>query len=317
MIPIEWISQAAERIAPHIIHTPLTYDPKKELYIKWENRQVTGSFKFRGALNKVLNLKRWELDRGLVTASAGNHGQGLSLAGKLVGAPVKVFCSEQAVPAKVNAMRALDAEVILVEGGYGEAERAGLSYTNREGGTWVSAYNDGQVIAGQGTISWEILEERADLVESRWVVPVGGGGLISGIGTALKQRGQKSRLIAVQAFASPFFHALYYRGSQESVEDLPTLADGLAGPVEQDSLTIPIVSNLVDEFVLVGEEEIAQAISYAWDEYGERIEGSAAASLAAVLFGKVLERPAVVIISGGNIQPEVHARIVGEGQRAE
>src|SRR3990172_4839021 len=116
MIPLEWINQAAERIAPHIRHTPVTYDPANEIYIKWENRQVTGSFKIRGALNKVLILQDWELERGLVTASAGNHGQGLALAGKLAGAPVKIFCSEHAVPAKIEAMRAMGAEVNLVEG---------------------------------------------------------------------------------------------------------------------------------------------------------------------------------------------------------
>lgn len=314
MIPFEWINQASERIAPHIHHTPLTYDPENEIYIKWENRQVTGSFKIRGALNKVLSLRDWELRRGLVTASAGNHGQGLALAGRLAGAPVKIFCSLNAVPAKVEAMRELGAEVILVEGGYGEAEQAGLSYADREGGTWVSAYNDGQVIAGQGTLGLEIMAELPDLVEATWIVPTGGGGLISGIGSAVKQKIPSSRLVAVQAQDSPFFYALYHRGSQEGIEDQPTLADGLAGPVERNSITIPMVRRLVADFVLVSEAEIRRAISYAWHRHGERIEGSAAASLAAVLSGKVPGRPAIVVITGGNIQPEVHARIVGESQ---
>jgi threonine dehydratase len=312
MIPMEWITQAKARIAPHIRVTPFTYDPKKDLFIKWENHQITGSFKIRGALNKVLNLQRWELEKGLVTASAGNHGQGLAMAGKLAGGNVKIFCSKQAVPAKVEAMKALGAEVILVDGGYGEAELAGLSFARNGGGTWVSAYNDGQVIAGQGTIAMEILEEQAYPVQSCWIVPAGGGGLISGIGTVLKHKQPTSQLVAVQAQASPFFHSLYHRGTQAAIEDQPTLADGLAGPVEPNSLTIPIVRQLVDEFVLVSEEEIAQAIAFAWNEYGERIEGSAAAGLAAVLFNKITSKPAVVIVTGGNIQPEVHARIVRE-----
>jgi threonine dehydratase len=311
MIPLEWIHQAAERISPHIHTTPVTFDSSKEIYIKWENHQVTGSFKIRGALNKVLNLKDWELERGLVTASAGNHGQGLAMAGKLVGARVRIFCSEHAIPAKLEAMRALGAEVNLVKGGYGEAEQTGISYSEKEGSTWVSPYNDDQVIAGQGTIGLEILEQLPNETLASWVVPTGGGGLISGIGTAVKMNSSSSRVIAVQAEASPFFHALYQYGSQEGVQDLPTLADGLSGPVEHGSLTIPMVKRLVDRFVLVSEAEIAQAIAYAWRSYGERIEGSAAASLAAVLFEKVQDRPAVVIISGGNIQPEVHARILG------
>ena len=312
MIPLEWINQAAERIAPHIRHTPVTYDPANESYIKWENRQVTGSFKIRGALNKVLILQDWELERGLVTASAGNHGQGLALAGKLADAPVKIFSSEHAVPAKIEVMRAMGAEVNLVEGGYGEAEQAGLSYVQREGGTWVSPYNDGQVIAGQGTLGLEMLEELPNLFEASWIVPTGGGGLISGIGTALKQKQPSCKLIAVQAQASPFFHSLYHRGIQVGVDDLPTLADGLSGPVEHNSITIPLVRRLVDDFVLVSEEEISRAIAYAWHKHSERIEGSAAAGLAAVLYGKVSARPAVVVVTGGNIQPQVHARIVGE-----
>jgi threonine dehydratase len=315
MIPLEWINQASDRIARHIHHTPFTYDTSNEIFIKWENRQITGSFKIRGALNKVLTLQDWELERGLVTASAGNHGQGLALAGKLAGAPVKIFCSAQAVPAKVKAMRDLGAEVILVEGGYGEAEQAGLSFAGREGSTWVSPYNDGQVIAGQGTLGLELLAELPDLVDANWIVPTGGGGLISGVGAALKQKEPSSKLVAVQAQASPFFHSLYHRGSQEGVKDYPTLADGLAGPVERGSLTIPMVSRLVDDFVLVSEEEIAQAIAYAWHQHGERIEGSAAASLAAVMSNKVSSRPAVVVITGGNIQPEVHAGVVEESQR--
>jgi threonine dehydratase len=214
-------------------------------------------------------------------------------------------------------MRALGAEVLFVKGGYGEAEQAGLLYAEKMGATWVSAYNDGQVIAGQGTIGLEVLGDRDELADYTWVVPAGGGGLISGIGTILNQKKPSSQLVAVQAMASPFLHALYHSGSQASVEDLPTLADGLAGTVESKSLTIPLVSRLVNEFNLVSEEEIAQAIAYTWYRHGERIEGSGAAGLAAVLTNKIPARPAVVVVSGGNIQPEVHARIIEEYRNPE
>jgi threonine dehydratase len=309
MMPREWLMQAADRIAPYIHHTPVTYDPQSEVYFKWENRQVTGSFKARGALNKILSLQAWECERGLVAASAGNHGQGVAFAGQLVSAPVVIFCSNQAVLAKVQAMQTLGAEVRLVPGGYGEAEQAGREYADINGATWISPYNDGQVIAGQGTLGLELLQDLPDLASAVWIVPTGGGGLVSGIGIALDQQPTATRIVAVQPKASPFFHALFYDRPQQGVVDLPTLADGLAGPVEQNSLTIPLVRRFVNEFVLVDEIEIVQAIAYAWHKYGEVIEGSAAAGLAAILSGKISTRPAVAIITGGNIQPEVHTRI--------
>src|SRR4030066_2464457 len=122
MIPSAWLDQAKERIAPFIQKTPLSFDPIKNLYLKWENHQGTGSFKIRGALNKILTLQDWELERGLVTASAGNHGQGIALAGKMRGASVKIFASNHASPNKIEAMRKLGAEIQLVPGSYGEAE---------------------------------------------------------------------------------------------------------------------------------------------------------------------------------------------------
>jgi threonine dehydratase len=216
---------------------------------------------------------------------------------------------------KVDAMRSLNAEVRLIEGGYGDAEQAGLAYADAKGLAWVSGYNDLQVIAGQGTIGLEILKENESLRSAVWLVPVGGGGLISGIGAALKHESADIRLIGVQPEASAFFNAIYRHGNQENVADNPTLADGLAGPVEENSLTIPLVKEYVDDFILVSEDEISQAISTAWYRYGEIIEGSAAAPLAAVLSGKIDLNPAVVIISGGNIQPEVHAEIINRFSR--
>lgn len=314
MIPYSWLEQAAKRIAPHIKKTPIIHDAENQIYLKLENQQVTGSFKARGAVNKVLTLQDWEREKGLVTASAGNHGQGVALAGKLSGARVIIFASEHAVPTKIEAMRNLGAEVRLVSGGYGEAEEAGLAYAASSGCTWISPYNDGQVIAGQGTVGLEILDQLSGLPESTWVVPVGGGGLISGIGAAIKtdaiEKTASRELIAAQSEASAFMHALFTRGTQDETVDLPSLADGLAGPVEANSITIPMVRRFVDEFVLVSEEEIASAIAYAWKKYNEKIEGSAAAALAAVLSGRISSRPAIIVISGGNIQAEVHAEIM-------
>lgn len=331
MIPSEWVDQADARIAPHIVRTPLTHDAARNLYIKWENHQKTGSFKARGALNKILALENWEREAGIVTASAGNHGQGVALAGQLTGARVTCFVSEHAVPVKVDAIRALGAEIVAVAGGYPEAEAAGRKFAFENQKTWVSPYNDGQVIAGQGTIGLEVVDQIANLIEGgqidnlTYLVPVSGGGLIAGIGAALMRLSPRPRLVGVQPETAPFMHGLFYRGSQAGIPDLPSLADGLTGAVEADSVTIPMVKQLVDEIILVSEEDIARAVAFAYYEYGETIEPSGAVTLAAAL--RDVERngiplegdaagyhpaPQVAIVSGGNIQPEVHARIVAD-----
>jgi len=312
MIPYAWLGQAYERISPYIHKTPLTYDAQNDIYLKWENHQVTGSFKVRGALNKILSLQDWEIERGLVTASAGNHGQGVALAGRLKHASVIVFASDHALGIKLQAMRDLGAEIHLVRGGYGEAEQAGISYAISTGATWISPYNDGLIIAGQGSIALEVMKELADPTPAAWIIPAGGGGLVSGIGCALQEVKPHPKLIAVQSEASPFLFEIYHHGTQEGIEELPSIADGLAGPVEEASVTIPIVKNYVTDFILVTEIEIRRAIKYAWITYHERIEGSAAASLAAVITGRISDKPALVVLTGGNITSEDHAQILSD-----
>jgi threonine dehydratase len=309
MIPYEWLEQADSRIAPYIQRTPLTHDAARYLYIKWENRQVTGSFKARGAFNKVLLLEEWEREVGLVAASAGNHGLGIALAGQEIGAEVEVFVSERAVPAKVEAMQSLGAIIHKVPGGYAEAEGAGKVYAEEQGKTWVSPYNDGQVIAGQGTIGLELIRELSERT-NLWLVPVGGGGLLTGIGSSIQKQASRPSLIGVQAEASAFMHSLFYKNTQDGTPDLPSLADGLAGAVEQGSVTIPMVKQLADDIVLVSEDEIAYAMAYAWNVFGEKVEGAGVVGLAAALSEKVKARPVVVVVSGGNVQPEVHDEII-------
>lgn len=317
MIPVEWMEQAKRRLDGLIHHTPLTHDPDNSLYLKWENRQITGSFKIRGALNKVLCLERWEQQRGLVTASAGNHGQGVAYAARRVGAPVIVFASENASPTKVEKMRALGADVRLVPGGYEDAERAGLDFAAHNELTWVSPYNDGQVIAGQATVGLEIIEQMGSVMPEAIIVPVGGGGLIGGIGAAVQDMDPRPLVIGVNSEASPFFHAIFTTGSQTGVEEQPSLADGLAGAVEEGSITIPLVRSFADRFLLVSEEQVERAVAFAYHRYGEVIEGSAAVALAAALDRDQLTRltlapnggPIAVVISGGNIQPELHQQI--------
>jgi threonine dehydratase len=308
IFPMEWIIQAEQRIGSHILVTPFTHDSARNLFLKWENRQFTGSFKARGAFNKILSLQPWEQKQGLVAASAGNHGQGVALAGRLVGAPVTVFASRHASPFKVEKMRSLGADVRLVAGGYDEAEHEGLDYAKENGKTWVSPYNDPQVIAGQGTIGLELARQVELSSSMTLLVPVSGGGLLAGIAAALTALKNRPKIVGIQAEASAFMHALFKRGTQENVPDLPTLADGLSGPVENGSITIPLINTLVDDILLVGENEIAHAISYAFRNNGEIIEASGAVGLAAILSG-VVRPPAVIVVSGGNISPELHGRV--------
>jgi len=309
MIPFDWIELASRRIADTAVRTPITFDKGLNVYFKWESKQITGSFKLRGALNKVLSMPDWERERGLVTASAGNAGQGVAVAARMTGAKAIVFASEHAPMVKLQAMRNLGSEGRLVPGGYAEAESAAIKYAREQGKTWISPYNDGQVIAGQGTVGLELLDQIQPFDISAVIVPVGSGGLISGIGAAFANHQPQPRLIGVQSTASAYMHALYNHRSQDEVREVESIADGLSGRNEDDAITIPLVRKLVDEFILVSEEEIEKAIVVAWERYHEVIEGSAAVTLAAVLFGYVAMRPAILIISGGNIQPEVHTAL--------
>ncbi|NMB89162.1 MAG: pyridoxal-phosphate dependent enzyme [Chloroflexi bacterium] len=309
MIPDAWLDEAVELLKGRVEETPLTFDPQHEIWIKWENHQITGSYKIRGAFNKILNLEPWERERGLVTASAGNHGQGVAVAARASGAPVVVFASAHAVPAKLDAMRALGADVRLVPGGYQLAEETARRFAIEQEMTFVSPYNDGRVIAGQGTIGVETLAQLGGRPTPSWLVPAGGGGLISGIGKSLEPISPRPTLVGVQSVASAYLHEIYHHHSQSDVVELDSLADGLSGPVEENSITIPMVHQYVSRFLLVTETEIEHAIAYAWYRHHEIIEGSAAVALALGITSEEIERPAVVVITGGNIQPEVHAGI--------
>lgn len=321
MIPHNWIEEAVENTANHIHETPLTYDSEHDLYLKWENHQVTGSFKVRGAFNKVICLQPWEQARGLVAASAGNHGAGVALAAKTIGIPAIIFVPQNADAAKIEAIKHLGAALRRVEGGYGDAEAAGMQYALDRDKTWVSPYNDGQVISGQATLGLEVLRQLPAEAPYTWLVPVGGGGLLAGILSAyqyakdragVQHDGRDQIFIGVQSEASPFMHAIYSRGSQEGVVEHSSLADGLAGEIEGTSITIPIIKRYANDLILVSENDIARAIVFAWQKYQERIEGSAAAALAAALFGGIKPRPLLAIITGGNIDPEFHQSLCRE-----
>lgn len=310
VVSLKTIKEAVGRIEPHIIETPITYDSDLNLYLKWENHQCTGSFKVRGALNKLLPYECLKLENGVVTASAGNHGLGVALAAKNRGCSADVFVSEHATRAKIEALKSLGAKIHVVKGRYGEAETSAKHYANQKKAVWISAYNDPEVISGQGTLALECFKQLESFPPAAIVVPVGGGGLAAGIGLAVREIYNRSKkLIAVQSEASPFMHELFHGGSQENVQEMESLADGLAGEIESESLTVALVRQNYDDFILVSEKQVEHAINYAFKKYNEIIEGAAAVALAAVLNKKISQQPILAIITGGNIQPEVHKQI--------
>ncbi len=311
MIPVEWLQAAQDRLEGIVKETPLTYDDALGVFFKWENQQTTGSFKLRGAANKILSLQDWERENGLITCSAGNHGQGVALAAQITGAACEVYASSHAVPMKIAAMQALGAIVHLVDGDYVVAEKTAIKQAELTGKTFISPYNDVQVIAGQGTIGLELKKQSDGFSGIKSIiVPVGGGGLLAGIGASLELLMVKPRLIGAQSEASAYMHSLFHTGTQEGVIERDSLADGLAGEVDHQSLTIPLVDNYADEIILVSENEIRDAILYTWEKHQQIIEGSAAVSVAAILAKKVTVIPAIIIVTGGNIQPALHQSII-------
>jgi len=309
MISSESIQAAATRIKGKIIETPISFDPVLNVYIKWENQQKTGAFKIRGALNKILALEPWEQERGLVAVSAGNHGLGVAYAAKLVGAKATVFIPEKTAKNKEEAIINYGATVHKIAGDYRQAEIEAQNYAVKRGATWVSPYNDAQVIAGQATLGLELIDQLNPFDAEACLVPVSGGALISGIGLAFKLNSIKTRIIGIQSKNSAYFHSLYHYGTMKNIVESKSVADGLTGGVEKNSLTIPLVRSMLDDFILVDEDEIEQAVAYVWYHYQVIIEGSAAVPFAAVLKNKISVKKPVLIITGCNIQVDYHKQI--------
>jgi threonine dehydratase len=313
-IDLKRIEAARERIGPHIVRTPVLPMQEGRLWLKCENRQITGSFKVRGGLNKILGLEAHALKAGVVAASSGNHGQGVALAAMLRQTHATVVIPKGTVAIKVEAIRSLQAEVVEVDGGYPDAEVEGLRLAEETGAVWVSPYNDPEVIAGQGTVGLELQEQIGFQDEGLgWeiVVPVGGGGLVCGIGLAMRALAPRVHMVGVQPKASPYLHCHFYGRDMAEVVEEPTLAEGLAGAVEPGSLTLDLMPRLVDEMVLVSEDSIREAIRWAWRTAGEVVEPSAAAALAACL-ERSGGRRQVAVLSGGNIDPSLLAAIRGQ-----
>jgi threonine dehydratase len=297
------VEAAAHRLAGRIRPTPVIRDDETGVWLKCEQDQITGSFKLRGAFDRLLRLTEAERRSGVVAASAGNHGQGVAFAARALGIQARIVVPAAAVARKVEAMRRLGAEVILAAGGYAAAEAQGRQLAVAEGAVWVSPYNDAAVIAGQGTLGLEIetaWEPSLRAGGAQVFVPVGGGGLAAGIGAALDAWRPGLRVIGVLPEHSAYLHAFFHHGSMGDVVEQPTLADGLAGAVEDGSITLGLVKAYVDDMRLVSEDEIREALAWACRR-DLVIEPSAAVALAGAL--RDGGDCALAVLSGGNVDP--------------
>ncbi|MER3601108.1 MAG: threonine ammonia-lyase [Nitrososphaerota archaeon] len=298
------VAQARERLLNVVHKTPLDYSNTfssllgGRVYLKLENLQKTGSFKVRGAYFKISALGP-EVKQ-VVTASAGNHAQGVAYASKLLGKRAVVFMPTTAALSKIRAVEAYGAQVELTGQLFDDAYEAALAYVREKGGAFIHPFDDYDIIAGQATVGLEILEEA---VPELVVVPIGGGGLISGIAYALKRRlGSNVRIIGVQSEAAPTFYEALKRGTTQRITPKPTIADGIVTK-QVGELTLRMVSQYVDDIVLVSDDEIARAIFLLLERCKVLAEGAGAASLAAMLSHKVevQGKSAVAVISGGNL----------------
>lgn len=322
-VTIDEIRAAHARIAGHVVRTPLRHAPSLlqdnlPVHLKLETRQTTGSFKLRGATNAVLSLDISAQKRvpGVVTASTGNHGCAVAHAAK-ARAIQAVVCMSQLVPGnKVEAVRSLGAEVRIVGRSQDDAQEEVNRLVAEEGLAEIPPFDHPAVIAGQGTIGLEIIE---DLPEVELVlVPLSGGGLAGGIAAAVKALRPQARVIGISMTRGAAMHASLLAGEPVQVEELPTLADSLGGGIGlANRHSFALCRAFLDEVILLTEEEVASGIRHAFAAEDEIVEGAAGVGIAALLAGKVRPSgPTAIVVSGRNIDPGLHRRIVEEGVAA-
>jgi len=315
-LSLDRIYQASFALKEVARTTDLIYSPHfsngNEVYLKTENLQVTGSFKLRGAYFKISRLSEEEKKAGIIACSAGNHAQGVALAATRKGAK-SIICMPDGAPiSKVEATKALGAEVCLVKGTYDDAYAHACKLRDDTGATFIHPFDDPDVIAGQGTIGLEILEQLPDV--DAVVVPIGGGGLISGVAYAMKKLKPSIKVYGVQAKeAASMADSLKY-DEQVTLSTVSTFADGIAVKHPGD-LTFSLIKKYVDEVVTVTEDEIAAAILSLIEKQKMIAEGAGAVSVAAMMFGKipVEGKKVVCLVSGGNIDVNILSRVITRG----
>ena len=318
MITLSDIQAAASRIHESIYLSPC---PRSEafseltgnqIYLKLDNQQRTGAFKERGALNKLLTLTETQRGRGVITASAGNHAQGLAYHSGRHGIRAQIVMPLTTPLTKVSATRGYGADVVLYGANYDEAYEEAARRASIEGLTFVHAFDDDAVIAGQGTLGLEILRQQPEI--DVVVAPIGGGGLIGGIACAIKETNPKVRVFGVQPARLPSMKVALAEGKPVTLSPAATIADGIAVRRSGDR-TLPLVQKYVDDVVTVDEEEIANAILLLLEREKTLAEGAGAAAMAALLNHKLplAEKRVVALVCGGNIDVTLLSRIIERG----
>jgi threonine dehydratase len=315
------ILAAARRLEGVARRTPLTRSAALsavaggDVWLKRENEQVTGSFKLRGAYNALASLDAEERERGVVAASAGNHGLGVAHAADLLGVPATIFIPRTAPEVKREGIKRLGAVVDATQPDYDAAHAMATRYARERRSRFVDPCHGPDLLAGQGTVALEIVQELPGVAAV--VVPVGGGGLVAGVGGLLRALAPAVRIVGSQSVETAAMARSLDAGRVVEVPVTPTLADGLAGQIDDEALAAG--REALDAIVTLSEREIAEAIAFLAREEGMVVEGSGAVAAGAVLHGRIaaLPTPAVVIVSGGNIDPARHRGIVeGLGSRA-
>lgn len=316
MLTLDKIYKASHVLRGVIRKTDLIYAPKvnpeAEVYLKTENLQVTGSFKVRGASFMMSQLTEEEKARGVIACSAGNHAQGVALAAAAHGIKALICLPDGAPISKVEATKSYGAEVCMVEGVYDDAYNKALELQKEHNYTFVHPFDDENVIAGQGTIGLEILDQLPDV--DAVVVPVGGGGLISGVAYAIKNLNPKIKVYGVQASGAPSMVHSIHDNKIERLSSVSTIADGIAVK-EPGQHTFEYCRDYVDEMVTVTDDEISAAILALIERQKLIAEGAGAASVAAVMFNKipVQGKKVVCLVSGGNIDVTILSRVIKRG----
>ncbi|MBQ4071364.1 MAG: threonine ammonia-lyase [Clostridia bacterium] len=316
MLTLDNVYRASNVLRDVVRKTDIIYAPKlcpgTELYLKTENLQITGSFKVRGAYYKMSKLSAEEKARGVVACSAGNHAQGVALAAQKNGIKAVICLPDGAPISKIEATKSYGAEVCLVEGVYDDAYSKALSLRDEEGYTFIHPFNDEDVIAGQGTIALELVEQLPNI--DAVIVPIGGGGLISGIAYTIKTINPSIKIYGVQSTGAPSMYKSVKDGKIEELERVSTIADGIAVKKPGD-LTYELVSKYVDEIITVSDDEISAAILALMEQHKLVTEGAGAVSVAAAMFGKfdLVGKRAVCLLSGGNIDVTILSRVIKRG----
>lgn len=316
MLTLDKIYHASFTLKKYIRPTDLIHAPKicpdSEIYLKTENLQITGSFKVRGACYKISQLNEAERAKGVIACSAGNHAQGVAMAAAINNIKALICLPDGAPISKVEATKSYGAEVCLVEGGYDEAYAKAIELQAEMGYTFIHPFDDDDVIAGQGTIGLEILESLPDI--DAVIVPVGGGGLISGIAYVIKSLKPEVKVYGVQAAGAPSMKQSLKEQKVCCLSQANTIADGIA--VKQPGeITFDLCSQYVDEIVTVTEDEISTAILTLIEQQKLIAEGAGAVAVAAAMFGKlpIKGKKVVCLVSGGNIDVTILSRIIKRG----